>query len=504
MSSAERERTYIAIDLKSFYASVECHERGLDPLTTNLVVADTSRTEKTICLAVSPSLKSYGIGGRARLFEVVQRVREVNAQRRAANHGRPLRDPSYDNRLVQTDPTIALGYITAVPQMSHYMDVSASIYDLYLRRIAPEDIHVYSIDEVFMDVTAYLRTYCTTAHELARSLIQDVLDATGITATAGIGTNLYLCKVAMDVVAKHMPADADGVRIAELDEATYRRQLWTHEPLTDFWRVGPGYAAKLAANGMHTMGDVARQSLVDEDVLYDLFGVNAEYLIDHAWGVETTTMADIHAYKPRSNSVSTGQVLPRPYDADACRVVVREMAVELSLDLVAKGLVTDSVGLMIGYDRASLDDPDAMAAHDVDVAMDWYGRAVPKHAQGGANIGRYTASTRLICDAVLAIYDRVVNPSLLCRRITISANVVEEAVAQATPRVEQLDLFTDYEEQARRREQLDDELRRERSAQEQILQIKQRFGKNAILRGTDFVEGARTIERNGQIGGHRA
>ncbi|MEE8716979.1 MAG: DNA repair protein [Coriobacteriales bacterium] len=523
------QHVYIAIDLKSFYASVECRERDLDPLSTNLVVADASRSEKTICLAVSPSLKSYGISGRARLFEVIERVRQINAERRSALGGRPFRGESADDVLVRSDPTLMLSYITAMPHMARYMQVSSSIYDVYLRYAAPEDIHVYSIDEVFMDVTPYLGTYRTTARELAGRIIEDVLAATGITATAGIGTNMYLCKVAMDIVAKHISPDENGARIAELDEASYRRQLWTHRPLTDFWRVGHGYARRLEANGMHTMGDVARRSIADEDSLYAMFGVNAEYLIDHAWGVEPTTMAQVHAYRPKSNSLSSGQVLPRAYAKDECRVVVREMADALSLDLVAKGLVTDHVALMIGYDakglsagagaggagatgggrsvgRAATPGGEGEAAgYDGPVSVDRYGRAVPAHAQGSATLGRKTSSTRLITAAVLSVFDREVDPALPIRRINVVALDVEDesrVEPDQTPR--QLDLFTDYEQLERQRAQERRDLERERSAQEQIIEIKRKFGKNAILKASSLTEPARARERNEQIGGHRA
>ena len=487
-------RTYIAIDLKSFYASVECVERGLDALSVHLVVADPSRTQKTICLAVSPSLKAYGIPGRARLFEVVQAVSKINAQRRRSAPGKRFQGKSCDSRALQADPSLELDYIVAPPQMAHYMEVSGRIYGIYLRYIAPEDIHVYSIDEVFIDATDYLKAYKLSAHDFARKLIREVLAETGITATAGIGPNLYLCKIAMDIEAKHSPADADGVRIAELDEMSYRRKYWTHRPLTDFWRVGHGIAARLEAAGLYTMGDIARCSVgkpwerYNEDVLYKIFGVNAELLIDHAWGWESCTMADIKAYKPASNSLSSGQVLMEPYSFAKARVVVLEMAQQLVLDLVDKHLLTDQIVLSVGYDAASLDGPEFRG----NVARDWYGRAVPKPAHGSINLPRQTSSTRIISEAVTELFDRIVDPALLVRRMyVVAARVVDESRARAV----QLDLFEepDFEDDTR-----------ERSRQEAILEIRRKFGKNAILTGTNFDEGATGRQRNEQIGGHKA
>ena len=487
-------RTYIAIDLKSFYASVECVERGLDALSVHLVVADPSRTEKTICLAVSPSLKAYGIPGRARLFEVVQAVAKINAKRRRNAPGRRFRGKSSDSRALRADPSLELDYIVAPPQMAHYMEVSARIYGIYLRHIAPEDIHVYSIDEVFIDATDYLKAYKLSAHDFARKLIREVLAETGITATAGIGPNLYLCKIAMDIEAKHSPADADGVRIAELDEMSYRRKYWTHRPLTDFWRVGRGIAARLEAAGLYTMGDIARCSVgkpgdrYNEDVLYKIFGVNAELLIDHAWGWESCTMADIKAYRPASSSLSSGQVLKEPYTFAKARVVVLEMTQQLALDLVDKHLLTDQIVLSIGYDTASLDGPEFRG----NVARDWYGRNVPKPAHGSINLPRQTSSTRLISEAVTELVDRIADPSLLVRRMyVVAARVVDESRARAV----QLDLFEEPGAE-------DDG--RERSRQEAILEIRRKFGKNAILTGTNFDEGATGRERNEQIGGHKA
>ena len=473
----ESQRTYIAIDLKSFYASVECVDRGLDPLTTNLVVADASRTEKTICLAVTPSLKEYGIGGRARLFEVYQKARGVD-------------------------------FIIAKPQMAHYIEVSSKIYSIYLKYIAPEDIHVYSIDEVIMDVTPYLGTYRMTAHELAIKMIRDVLSQTGITATAGIGTNMYLCKVAMDIMAKKMPADKDGVRIAELDEMSYRRELWDYKPITKFWRVGQGIAQKLACYGIDTMGKLARMSIKDEDMLYDLFGVNAELLIDHAWGWEPCTMEAVKAYRPESNSFSSGQVLQEPYTFQKARVVIREMAEGMALDLVSKRLLTDQLVLTVGYDAESLIRPEIRAKYHGPITTNHYGKAVPKHAHGTFNFQKPTSSSSLIMDGAAEIFDRQVNPDLLIRRLNLTTNHVkdEEFVnsQQSKANYEQLDLFTDYEELDKQRQKEKARLAKERRMQEAQLRIKQRFGKNAILRGLNFQEGATAKERNKQIGGPKA
>ena len=480
-----KERAYIAIDLKSFYASVECVERGLDPLSTNLVVADPTRTDKTICLAVSPSLKSYGISGRARLFEVVQKVKQVNATRKWHAPGHTLRSSSTDNSIVSSDSSVALDYIVAPPQMARYMQVSGTIYSVYLKYVAPEDIHVYSIDEVFIDATDYLNSYACDAHELAMRMIRDVLRTTGITATAGIGTNLYLAKIAMDIEAKHRPADEDGVRIAELDEMSYRRKYWEHRPLTDFWRVGRGIAAKLEAHGIFTMGDIARCSLSEEweNFLYKLFGVNAELLIDHAWGWEPCTIKDIKSYVPRVNSLSSGQVLTHPYDFDKARLVVQEMMDMLSLDLVSKRLVTDQIGLSVGYEAGI---PDGCE----ELVRDWYGRVAPKPAHGTVNLYRPTSSTQQLLDATMGLYDRIVDRRFKIRRLNVVANhVADESVAQS----EQMELFMDPG--------VDD---KERRQQEAILEIRRRFGKNAILKGMNFEDGATAIERNGQIGGHKA
>ena len=495
-------RTYIAIDLKSFYASVECVERGLDPLTTNLVVADRSRTEKTICLAVSPSLKACGIPGRARLFEVEQRIREVNAERRRRAYGHRLTGKSVSAIELKAHPEWEVDYIAAPPRMAYYIEHSARIYQIYLNYIAPEDIHVYSIDEVFMDVTAYLNTYGITAHELARKIIGDVLRQTGITATAGIGTNLYLCKVAMDIEAKHIPADKDGVRIAELDEMTYRRKLWTHRPIKDFWRVGHGIARKLEQYGIYTMGDIARQSVRNEELLYQLFGVNAELLIDHAWGWEPCTMEAVKAYKPSANSFSSGQVLQEPYTVQKARVVVREMAESAALDLLDKRMVTDQMVLTVGYDTASLSN---RTEYNGEITTDHYGRKVPKHAHGTANLDRLTSSARLISDAVMELFDRITDPALLVRRINLTANhVTDEDTASRNPVPVQYDLFTDYEAVEKKNAEEKEKLDKERKMQTAILKIKKQFGKNAILKGLNFEEGATAKERNKQIGGHKA
>ena len=568
----QQEHTYIAIDLKSFYASVECTDKGLDPLTTNLVVADASRTQKTICLAVSPSMKAYGIPGRPRLFEVVQRMKEVNRERsrRISFSGDSVRKnadtgqetpgdslfsgSSFSAPELEADPTLKADYIIAVPRMAHYIEYSTRIYQIYLRYIAPEDIHVYSIDEVMMDVTKYLVLYKKTAHELAMEMIRAVLKETGITATAGIGPNLYLCKIAMDIEAKHTAPDADGVRIAELDEMSYRRKLWGHRPITDFWRVGKGTAKKLARYGMFTMGDVARYSLKDEDLLYKLFGVNAELLIDHAWGWEPCTIDYIKAYKPENRSFSAGQVLQCPYDFEKARIVVLEMADAAALDLVEKRLTADQMVLTVVYDKDNLTDPAIREKYKGPVKKDWYGRMAPKPAHGTVSLGRHTSSSRLITDAVLSLYDRIVDPDLLVRRIFLVTNhVIEEAETKKTTVIDgnpsafpdgknnreknqekesasgregsretsiaikpdngesgaagswqQLDLFTDYEVLEAEKEREKAALEKERRLQEAMLEIRRKYGKNAILKGTSLQEGATMRDRNQSIGGHKA
>ena len=543
-------KTYISIDLKSFYASVECMERGLDPLNTNLVVADASRTQKTICLAVSPSLKAYGIPGRARLFEVEQKVKEANARRQTRAPKNILDGKSVFATELHENPCLAIDYIAAKPRMALYMSKSTQIYDVYLRYIAPEDIYAYSVDEVFIDASGYLKTYGLNAHDFARLLVREVFKETGITATAGIGPNLYLCKIAMDIGAKHTEADADGVRIAELDEYSYRRLLWDHRPITDFWRVGRGYAKKLAKKSIFTMGDIARCSLgtssdyYNEDLLYKMFGVNAELLIDHAWGYEPCTLAEVKSYRPQRKSLVSGQVLQNAYTYEKTRIVVREMMELLALDLVDKGLLTNQIVLTVGYDIENLSDPERRKAYKGEITVDGYGREVPKHAHGTGNLPFSTASTKLTTDCVLEVFDRVVDESLLTRRISITANNLvleseykrESEGASAEP--EQLSMFdmlaggddsqapervsskeaTAYSEQDKPNSTMvaesilgstgndndEDALEKEKQVQEAMLKIKKRFGKNAILKGTNLQEGATAKERNAQIGGHKA
>lgn len=496
-------RTYIAIDLKSFYASVECMDRGLDPMATNLVVADKGRTEKTICLAVSPSLKAHGVSGRARLFEVVQRVREVNRERQRKAPNGKLTGKSCFAPELKADATLAVDYLVAPPRMAHYMEISARIYRVYLRHVAPEDIHAYSIDEVFIDATDYLRTLKISAREFAKTLMADVLQETGITATAGIGTNLYLCKVAMDVGAKHIAADADGARIAQLDEMTYRRTLWEHRPLTDFWRVGRGYAEKLEAVGLYTMGDIARCSVgkmtdyYNEDLLYKLFGVNAELLIDHAWGWEPCTIADIKAYKPEYNSIGGGQVLQEPYPFEKARLVADEMADALALELVRKGLATEQIVITVGYDVENKN-------YTGEYTTDRYGRKIPKHAHGTQHLGRYTSSEKLIRRAVRELFERIADRELLVRRLYVTAEKVSREGEERAPAPEQLDMFTDYAAEEKRRAAEEQELEREKKRQQAVLDIKNKYGKNAILKGMNLEEGATAKDRNGRIGGHKA
>ena len=545
-------KTYISIDLKSFYASVECMERGLDPLNTNLVVADASRTQKTICLAVSPSLKAYGIPGRARLFEVEQKVKEANARRQTRAPKNILDGKSVFATELNENPCLAIDYIAAKPRMALYMSKSTQIYDVYLRYIAPEDIYAYSVDEVFIDASGYLKTYGLNAHDFARLLVREVFKETGITATAGIGPNLYLCKIAMDIGAKHTEADADGVRIAELDEYSYRRLLWDHRPITDFWRVGRGYAKKLAKKSIFTMGDIARCSLgtssdyYNEDLLYKMFGVNAELLIDHAWGYEPCTLAEVKSYRPQRKSLVSGQVLQNAYTYEKTRIVVREMMELLALDLVDKGLLTNQIVLTVGYDIENLSDPERRRAYKGEITVDGYGREIPKHAHGTGNLPLSTSSTKLTTDCVLEVFDRVVDESLLTRRISITANNLvleseykrESEVASAEP--EQISMFdmlagrdapqerepasskdnSSYSERGEEKprnsvvaesisgsaasDKSEDALEKEKQVQEAMLKIKKRFGKNAILKGTNLQEGATAKERNAQIGGHKA
>lgn len=506
-----KSKAYIAIDLKSFYASVECKERNRDPLTTNLVVADPSRTEKTICLAVSPSLKNYGLPGRARLFEVIQKVNAANNIRRLKAPNKVFCGSSDDSVELSNNPSLAIDYIVAPPRMAHYMNYSTKIYNIYLKYIAPEDIHIYSIDEVFIDATHYLSTYNMTARELAMTMIQDVLKITGITATAGIGTNMYLCKIAMDIVAKHIEPDKNGVRIAELDEMSYRKLLWNHRPLTDFWRIGQGYSKKLEKIGLYTMGDIARCSIgkpndyYNEDLLYKLFGINAELLIDHAWGYEPCTMEEVKAYKPETNSVSSGQVLHCPYDFDKARLVVKEMTDLMVLDLVDKGLVTDQIVLTIGYDIENMTDKNRSHRYKGEITTNHYGKKVPKPAHGTTNLVKKTSSTTIITNAVTELYDKIVNKNLLIRRITIVANkLVNEHSVKRTDEYEQLDLFTDYDALKEQKTKETAELEREKRMQNTILDIKKKFGKNAILKGMNLQDGATAKDRNNQIGGHKA
>ena len=501
------DKIYLCIDLKSFYASVECVERNLDPLKTNLVVADSTRTEKTICLAVTPSLKAYGVSGRARLFEVVQKVKEVNKGRKSKIPQGEFTGKSYNADELETDVSLELDYIIAPPRMAHYIEYSTWIYNVYLKYISSEDILVYSIDEVFMDITNYLNTYKMTAYELAMTIIRDVLKTTGITATAGIGTNMYLAKIAMDITAKKMLPDKDGVRIATLDEMSYRQQLWEHKPLTDFWRIGKGYTKRLEDNFMFCMGDVARASTTPygRKLLKKLFGINAKMLIDHAWGYEPCTIKEAKAYTPQNKSISSGQVLHEPYTFEKARIVVWEMLELMSLGLVEKRLVTNQLVLTIGYDIENLTNPEISNYYKGEIKTDFYGRKVPKHAHGTANIGRQTSSTKLITDAGLSLYDEIVDKKLLIRRITISANnlVLESSVMDGIS-YEQLDLFTDYNELSEKRNKEKEELKKERKIQETMIDIKHKYGKNAVIKGTNLREGATSIKRNEQIGGHKA
>lgn len=498
-----KKTCFIAIDLKSFYASVECVERGLDPLTTNLVVADESRTEKTICLAATPAIKSYGVPGRARLFEVVQKIKAANSIRRFYAPSKKLTGTSHDATELANDPNLAIDYIVAPPRMAFYMDYSARIYKVYLRYIAPQDIHTYSIDEVFINAAPYLDTYKMTAHNLGMKLVREVLKETGITATAGIGTNLYLAKIAMDIVAKHMPPDQDGVRIAALDEMSYRRKLWAHTPLTDFWRVGKGYAEKLANMGLYSMGDIARRSLdaQGEKELYRVLGVNAELLIDHAWGYEPCTMEAIKAYRPASTSVSSGQVLHCPYTNEQARLIVWEMADQMILDLVAKKLMTSQIVLDIGYDIENI-----AKGYTGPVHIDHYGRRVPKPAHGTVNLKKHSSSTKQLLHETLALYDRIVAPTLMVRRITITMGklINEDSAAKQNEDVVQFDLFSDTAKEAKESETAEHAEQKEKSLQHAMIAIKNKFGKNAILKAANLKEEARTIARNSEIGGHKA
>ena len=495
----QEQNIYVAIDLKSFYASVECQERGLNPLTTNLVVADSSRTEKTICLAVSPSLKQYGIPGRARLFEVVQKVREINTNRKYNAPGHILNGKSYEDIELKKYPEYELDYIIAPPQMKKYMKYSTNIYNVYLKYFSPDDICVYSIDEVFIDVTHYLKTYQMKASQLATKVIHDIYKQTGITATCGVGTNLYLAKIAMDIVAKHATANKYGVRIACLNEEIYKKQLWNHKPLTDFWRVGKGYAKKLEANGMQTMGDVARCSIYNEDKLFKLFGINAELLIDHAWGIEPCTMESIKSYVPTTNSISSGQVLHCPYNYEDTKVIVKEMTELLTLDLVEKNLVTNQIVLTIGYDVENITNRNI--SYNGEVTTDRYGRKIPKHAHGTINLDHQTSSTKIIMDATMKLYERIINKNLIVRRINITVNnVISVRKAENKKTFEQIDLFTDYH----KKEKEQQEEKKERNLQKAVIDIKNKYGKNAIIKGMNLQDAGTTIDRNNQVGGHKA
>lgn len=500
----EEQKYYIAIDLKSFYASVECRERGLDPNTTNLVVADSSRTEKTICLAVSPSLKEYGIPGRARLFEVVQKVKDINSERKRRASQNEFIGESYNAIELKRNPALKLAYIIAPPRMSHYMKYSTNIYNIYLKYFSSDDIVVYSIDEIFCDITHYLKIYKMTPEQLVTKVIQDVYEHTGITATAGIGTNLYLCKIAMDIVAKHVKPNQNGVRIASLNEMTYRQLLWNHTPITDFWRVGKGYAKKLEKHRMFTMGDVARMSVENEELLYKLFGVNAELLIDHSWGWEPCTIQNIKAYKPSSNSISLGQVLHCPYNYNQTKTIVKEMTESLTLQMVEKGLVTSQMVLTIGYDIENLTNPNISEKYEGEVTIDRYGRKVPKHAHGTINLDHKTSSTKLITEAVMELFERIIDTNLLTRRIYVVANnVINEKDVQNEQSFEQINLFTNYGKLNEQNEKQRKKELAEKEMQKAIINIKKKYGKNAILKGMNFEEGATMQERNKQIGGHK-
>ncbi len=504
-------KTYLAIDLKSFYASVECMERGLDPLTTNLVVADASRTEKTICLAVSPSLRSYGISSRARLFEVVQKVKEINALRLSKTSGKTFSATSFSDIELKSSSSLALDYIVAPPRMAYYIQYSTQIYNIYLKYVAPEDIHVYSIDEVFIDITNYLETYKLSARKLTSKILLDVLRTTGVTATAGIGTNLYLAKIAMDIQAKRIPIDEDGVQIAELDEMSYRQLLWSHRPLTDFWRVGKGYANKLEKQGIFTMGDIARCSIGkstdyhNEDLLYKLFGINAELLIDHAWGWEPCTIADIKKYKPSTKSIGSGQVLQSAYTYDKAKLITWEMTDLLVLDLVKQKLVTNQIVLTVGYDIENLTSPENRKLYKGEVSIDGYGRAIPKPGHGSINLHGYTSSSKVILDAVMDLFDRIVDKNLLIRRINISVNhVMDKTTVKNEDKNKQLNFFNDYISEGPASMEEEKQFIQEKKIQETILQLKKKFGKNAVLKAVNLEKGANTINRNKQIGGHKA
>ena len=498
------EKIYACIDLKSFYASVECVERKLDPLNTNLVVADNSRTEKTICLAVSPSLKQYGLSGRSRLYEVIKKVKEINNQRKWKIPNHKFIGSSYIDSNLREYPELSLDYIIATPRMSLYMQYSTRIYNIYLKYLSPNDIHVYSIDEIFCDLTPYLSFNKMKPVEFITKIVHDVYDTTGIIATAGIGTNMYLAKVAMDIVAKHKKPNEKGVRIACLDELMYRKLLWNHTPITDFWRVGSGYSNKLEKYNMHTMGDIARCSLDNEDLLYKLFGINAELLIDHAWGWEPTTIAQIKAYKPSTNSLSSGQVLHEPYDYENTKLIVKEMADLLSLDLVSKKLVTDQIVLTIGYDVENLTNPKIRDIYIGEITLDYYGRRIPKPSHGTIRIDHHTSSSTIITNKIIELYKKITNKHLLVRRINISVNnLINESLLKDKIIYEQYDIFTDFEKIAKQKNEEKENEKQEKKLQNTILNIKNKYGKNAILKGMNYLSGGTTIERNRQIGGHK-
>ena len=494
------DKCYVCIDLKSFYASVECKERGLNPLTTNLVVADSERTEKTICLAVSPSLKSYGISGRARLFDVVQTVKEVNKERKKQTLDNTLKGKSYDNTELKKYPNLEVDYIIAPPRMKYYMKYSTEIYKTYLKYVSEEDIYPYSIDEVFCDITGYLKTYKMTSNEFVRKMIMEVYNTTGITATAGIGTNMFLCKVAMDIEAKHIEPDEYGVRIAELDEIGFRKKLWNHKPLTDFWRIGKGYSKKLEEIGLYTMGDIARCSIENEEILYKLFGINAELLIDHSWGWECTTIKSVKSYKAENKSISSGQVLHCPYTFEKAKLVLKEMVEILVLEMIEKQYVTDQLVLDVIYDVENLTKENK---YDGEIKKDRYGRNIPKPAHGTFRLNEKTSSTKLIKDGFLKLYSEITNKKLLIRKINICVGNLSMENGEKQNKDEQMDLFTDYEQNEKEKIKNEKNLKKEKDLQNTIINIKNKYGKNAILKGMDFEEGATSRERNKQIGGHK-
>ncbi|MDD6879440.1 MAG: DNA methylase [bacterium] len=498
------ERIYVCIDLKSFYASVECIERGLDPLNTNLIVADSTRTEKTICLAITPTLKQYGLSGRSRLFEVIKKVKNVNLQRKKENNYRKFTSKSYLDSELKKNKSLELDYIVAPPQMKKYMKYSTDIYTVYLKYLAPEDIYAYSIDEVFCDITNYIKYYKMTPKELVTKMIRDVYETTGITATAGIGTNMFLAKVCMDIVAKHCEANEIGVRIAEIDQQNYRKFLWNHRPITDFWRVGLGIAKKLEQNKIYTMGDIARCSIENENLLYKLFGVNAELLIDHAWGYEPTTIEEVKKYKPKKNSISSGQVLKSPYNYEKTKLIVREMIELLSLDMVARHIVTNQLVLTIGYDIENLTNPSIRRRYSGEIITDNYGRQIPKSSHGTINLEYRTSSTQILTKKCIELFDNIINKNLLVRRINIAVlNIVDEKFAKNDKVYKQLDLFSDCIDEISQKKMEKEFQENELRLQRTLISIKNKYGKNAILKAMNLEEGATTIDRNKQVGGHK-